>query len=107
MDEKEELFAKAQEMGLAPDKRWGVERLRKLVAGENDAPEPRSPAPPESVPTLKDYIASVEGKYADRDVYAAVVTHPTADERVYPGRYSGIRVVRGPLSVRYSDGTKE
>lgn len=106
MDEREELFAKAQDMGLNPDKRLGLERLRKLVAGEVEAPPSESPKQ-DAAPTLKDYIAQVEGKHVDRDVYAAVVTHPTADERVYPGRYSGIRVVRGPLSVRYSDGTTE
>ena len=105
MDDREELFKQAQDMGLNPDKRWGAERLRKLIAGEPDAP--LEPAKEDPVPTLKEYIAQVEGKHVQRDVFATLVTHPTAEDRVYPGRYSGIRVRRGPLSVRYSDGTTE
>lgn len=36
-DERDVLFARAQELGLNPDKRWGVPKLKKVLAGHDDS----------------------------------------------------------------------
>lgn len=52
-------------------------------------------------PSLEAFIAGLE-----KDLPVLVeVSHPDADCELFQGRYSGIRVVRGPLMATYSDGT--
>lgn len=130
MDNRADLAKQAEELGIAVDRRWGESRLRKEIEaaqakpteGSHEAPtvEPAPTVPVEipaqaanlaplkrDIPPLADYIRDVEGRHASRDVYAVEVSHPDGEERVYPGTYSGIRIKRGTLSVRYSDGTRE
>lgn len=66
----------------------------------------RAPKTTETAEPLDDYLRRVEGAHIARDVYAVAVSHPDATERVWPGTYSGISLSAGPVSVRYSDGTK-
>lgn len=57
---------------------------------------------------LAEFIAQAEGRHLDRDVFAVELTHPEVDApRVHPGRFSGIRLIPGTASVRYSDGSTE
>lgn len=126
--DKEALFARAAELGLSPEKRWSEDRLRKAIEGAKADAEPPmpdiNPSPSNEnapavdivadtrqddapVPALAEYIAQVEGKHIARDVFAVDVTHPDAEPHVRPCTYGGIRVAKGPLSVRYSDGSTE
>lgn len=129
--DKDALFARATELGLNPDKRWGEDRLRKAIE-EFEANKPTEGAPPSSesksaapsepaavaivpaetpaqepVPTLSEYIKQVESKHVKRDVFAVEVSHPNGEQHVRPCTYGGIRIKKGPLGVRYSDGTTE
>lgn len=61
----------------------------------------------EELEPLEDFLHRVEGRYIARDVVAVAATHPDASELVWPGRYSGIRLSPGPVSVTYSDGATE
>lgn len=78
-----------------------------MVKARTTPDTPKDRPAKRGTPTLSEYIADVEGRHAERDVYPVEVTYPDAEERVYPASYCGIRIKPGALSVRYSDGTTE
>lgn len=51
---------------------------------------------------LVEYIRSMERLGA----VLVAITHPDAADGIYVGRYSGIRMSRGPKSAAWSDGSK-
>lgn len=57
--------------------------------------------------SLDDFLLRVEGAHIARDVVATAASHPDATVRIWPGTYGGIRLTAGPVSVTYSDGTRE
>jgi hypothetical protein len=89
------------------------EELRE--ASNNRAEQGNAPTEPVAAPVahseplaapvvgLADWIASIE---RDTPPILVAVTHPDATERVYPGKYSGIRMSHGPVSAIWSDGSK-
>lgn len=60
-----------------------------------------------ATPSLEDYIASREAQKIAFGVVLVKVTHPEGDSRIFPGRYSGIVLERGPAGCVWSDGTTE
>lgn len=73
-------------------------RVRKTNDADLVADQPSS---------LADYIAAREVQKLDSGVVLVKVTHPDADSRVYPGRYSGIVLEQGPAGCVWSDGSTE
>lgn len=57
--------------------------------------------------SLHEFIANREALRLHEGVVLVAATHPDADERTYPGKYSGIRISKGEPSVTFSDGTKQ
>lgn len=57
--------------------------------------------------SLHEFIANREALRLHEGVVLVAASHPDGDERIYPGKYSGIRLSRGEPSVTYSDGTKQ
>lgn len=67
------------------------------------APVAPSEALAAPVAGLAEWLASIE---RDSPPVLVAVTHPEATERVYPGKYSGIRMSPGPVAAYWSDGSK-
>jgi hypothetical protein len=55
---------------------------------------------------LAGYVASLEGNRMHEGVVLVLVSHPDASGEVFPGKYSGVRTVTGPVWAMWSDGTK-
>jgi hypothetical protein len=66
-----------------------------------------SRAKTEEIEPLDKLIERAQAKHVARDVFVTEIAHPHASDRIYPGKYSGIRLKKGPVSVTYSDGSKE
>lgn len=56
---------------------------------------------------LGDFIAVREVQKLDSGLVLVKVTHPDAESRVFPGRYSGIVLEQGPTGCVWSDGSTE
>lgn len=70
------------------------------LAGDVETEQPAAEVLP-----LHDYIAANEGKKLADGLVLVKVTHPQADTRIFPGRYSGINVEQGPAACLWSDGS--
>lgn len=89
------------------------EELRE--AGNNRAEQGNAPTEPVAAPVvpsepddgsvvgLADWIASIE---RDTPPVLVAVTHPEATQRVFPGKFSGVRMSPGPMAAYWSDGSK-
>ncbi len=108
---KKTLTQQAEDLGIKVDGRWSDERIQqeidKAEPKKEPAKEEKAEAPKKAaeVPSLHDYIRNMEGKHAPNGVVLVEVSHPSADGRVFPGIYGGIRTVKGDLSATYSDGS--
>lgn len=71
------------------------------------APEAKTNAPEAKVESLEAFIRRTEVVHLKRDVVLVEVSHPQALSDSYPGTYGGIRLKKGPVGVRYSDGSTE
>ncbi len=108
---KKTLTQQAEELGIKVDGRWSDERIQQEIDKATDAAskEEKTEAPKKAaaVPSLHDYIRAQEAKHIKAGVVLVEVSHPSADGRVFPGIYGGVRTVKGDLSATYSDGTQE
>ena len=85
-------------------------RPRKVEQGnvaEVPKPEPVEwPAPPaEEAQSLEALIAWAEAAKFAKGVVVTRVIHPDAVPRVYPGKFSGFHLERGPIGCTWSDGS--
>lgn len=71
------------------------------------SPEAKTKAPEAKVEPLEAFIRRTEVVHLKRDVVLVEVSHPQALSDSYPGTYGGIRLKKGPVGVRYSDGSTE
>lgn len=86
-------------------------RPRKVEQGNvaevpKEAPQtPAEPAKPDAGTTLDALLEwAQEAKFKD-GVVVTRISHPDAQERIYPGKYSGFHLVRGPIGCAWSDGS--
>lgn len=104
----------------APDTGAPVSTGTQASAEQAPAPDPQAPAvqaaaAPEAKPKaattavepLEAFIRRTEVVHLKRDVVLVEVSHPQALSDSYPGTYGGIRLKKGPVGVRYSDGSTE
>lgn len=62
-------------------------------------------SPSDASDTLESFIAAHEEAAQAKGVVVVKITYPGATSRIYPGKYSGIRIEDGKPSARYSDGS--
>lgn len=104
----------------APDTGAPVSTGTQASAEQAPAPDPQAPAvqaaaAPEAKPKaattavepLEAFIRRTEVVHLERDVVLVEVSHPQALSDSYPGTYGGIRLKKGQVGVRYSDGSTE
>ena len=71
------------------------------------APEIKPKTAATAVESLETFIRRTEIVHLERDVVLVEVSHPQALSDSYPGTYGGIRLKKGQVGVRYSDGSTE
>lgn len=62
--------------------------------------------PPAELSSLQEFIVTHEEKAQAMGIAVTEISFPGAGERIYPGRYAGIKLTDGKRSATYADGSK-